>query len=211
MKLSILVPVYNERYLVRELLRRVLAVEIAGITELEVVVVDDGSTDGTRDLLRALAAAEPRLRYFEHERNGGKGAAIRTGIAAASGDLIVFQDADLEYDPRDFARMVKPFLEDGADVVYGSRFLASDRRRVLYFRHTLGNRMLTFLSNLFTDLNLTDMETCYKMFRGPLLKSIPIRSRDFAIEPELTAKIAKRECRVFEVQISYLGRTYREG
>jgi glycosyltransferase involved in cell wall biosynthesis len=211
MKLSILIPVYNERYLVRELLRRVLAVEIPGITALEVIVVDDGSKDGTRAILREIAAAEPRIRYIEHERNGGKGAAIRTGVAAATGDLIVFQDADLEYDPRDFARMVKPFLEDGADVVYGSRFLASERRRVLYYRHTLGNRLLTFLSNWFTDLNLTDMETCYKMFRAPLLKSIPIRSHDFAMEPELTAKIAKRDCRVFEVPISYLGRTYREG
>jgi len=211
LKLSVLIPVYNERYLVRELLRRVLAVEVRGVRELEVVVVDDGSTDGTRDILRELAKGEPRLRYIEHERNQGKGAAVRTAIAAATGDLVVFQDADLEYDPRDYDRLVQPFLEDGADVVYGSRFLPSERRRVLYFRHTLGNRFLTALSNFFTDLNLTDMETCYKMFRGPLLKSIPIRSNDFAMEPELTAKVAKRECRIFEVPISYLGRTYREG
>ena len=211
LKLTAIVPVYNERFLVRELLRRVLAVEIPGISDIEVVVVDDGSRDGTRDLLREIAAGEPRIRYIEHEKNGGKGAALRTGIRAASGDLIVFQDADLEYDPRDYARLVKPFLEDSADVVYGSRFLPGERRRVLYYRHTLGNRFLTALSNWFTDLNLTDMETCYKMFRAELLRSLPIRSNDFAIEPEITAKIAKRECRVFEVPISYLGRTYREG
>ena len=212
LKLSVIIPVYNERFLVRELVRRVLAVEVPGVRELELVIVDDGSKDGTRDILRELAAAHPQtIRYIEHEKNGGKGAALRTGIAQATGDLVVFQDADLEYDPRDYARLVRPFLEDGADVVYGSRFLPSERRRVLYHRHSVGNRFLTGLSNWFTDLDLTDMETCYKMFRAPLLKSIPIRSNDFAIEPEITAKIAKRECRVFEVPISYLGRTYREG
>lgn len=211
LKLSVLIPVYNERYLVRELLQRVLAVKMPHISEIEVVVVDDGSKDGTRELLREFAASEKRVRFIEHERNEGKGAAIRTAIRAATGDLIVFQDADLEYDPNDYVRLVRPFFEDGADVVYGSRFLPSDRRRVLYFHHAIGNRFLTFLSNFFTDLNLTDMETCYKMFRGPLLKSIPIRSNDFAIEPEITAKVAKRDCRVFEVPISYLGRTYREG
>jgi glycosyltransferase involved in cell wall biosynthesis len=212
LKLSVVIPVYNERFLVRELIQRVLAVRVPGIRELEVVVVDDGSKDGTREILRELAAAHPEaLRYIEHAKNGGKGAAIRTGIAATTGDLIVFQDADLEYDPRDYARLVRPFLEDGADVVYGSRYLMSERRRVLNHRHSMGNRILTQLSNWFTDLDLTDMETCYKMFRAPLLKSIPIRSNDFAMEPEITAKVAKRECRVFEVPISYLGRTYREG
>ena len=211
LKLSVVIPVYNERFLVRELVERVVGVEVPGVREVEIVIVDDGSKDGTREILRELAAAHPAIRYIEHEKNGGKGAALRTGIAHTTGDLIVFQDADLEYDPRDYARLVRPFLEDGADVVYGSRFLPSERRRVLYHRHALGNRFLTALSNWFTDLDLTDMETCYKMFRAPLLKSIPIRSNDFAIEPEITAKIAKRECRVFEVPISYLGRIYREG
>jgi len=211
-KLSVIVPVYNERYLVGELLRRVLAVAAPEIRELEVVVVDDGSSDGSLEVLRRVAAAHPgRVRLLEQPRNQGKGAAIRRGIAAATGDLVLFQDADLEYDPRDYARLVRPFLEDGADVVYGSRFLPSDRRRVLYYRHTLGNRILTALSNWFTDLNLTDMETCYKVFRASLLKSIPIRSQGFGLEPEITAKVAKRECRIFEVPISYLGRTYREG
>ena len=211
LKLSVVIPVYNERFLVRELVERVLAVSIPELREIEVVVVNDGSTDGTTEVLRKLAEEHPeRLRLFE-QKNQGKGGAIRKGIAAATGDLILFQDADLEYDPKDYSRLVKPFLEDGADVVYGSRFLPSERRRVLYHRHALGNRVLTAMSNWFTDLNLTDMETCYKMFRAPLLKSIPIRSNDFAMEPEITAKIAKRECRIFEVPISYLGRTYREG
>jgi glycosyltransferase involved in cell wall biosynthesis len=211
LKLSVIIPVYNERFLVGELLDRVLAVSVPGVRELEVVVVDDGSKDGSTEILRRIAAEHPdRLRLIV-QKNQGKGAAIRRGIAEATGDLIVFQDADLEYDPRDYARLVRPFLEDGADVVYGSRYLPSDRRRVLNHRHSMGNRMLTAMSNWFTDLDLTDMETCYKMFRAPLLKSIPIRSNDFALEPEITAKIAKRECRVFEVPISYLGRTYREG
>jgi 2-polyprenyl-3-methyl-5-hydroxy-6-metoxy-1,4-benzoquinol methylase len=212
LKLSAIIPVYNERYLVRELVHRVLAVSAPEIRELELILVDDGSRDGSLEILRELAREHPdRIRLFEQGKNQGKGAAIRRGIGAATGDLVIFQDADLEYDPRDYGRLVRPFLEDGADVVYGSRFLPSDRRRVLYFRHTLGNRFLTLLSNCFTDLNLTDMETCYKVFRAPLIKSLPIRSNDFAMEPEITAKVAKRECRLFEVPISYLGRTYREG
>ncbi len=210
--LTIVIPVFNERYLIEELLAQVLAVSAPGIGRLEIIVVDDGSTDGTTALVETLAARHPdRIQLIAKARNEGKGSAVRTGIDAATGDLIVIQDADLEYDPRDLAAMVRPFLEDGADVVYGSRFAAGSRRRVLYFRHTIGNRILTFLSNLFTDLNLTDVETCYKMFRASLLKSIPIRSNDFAMEIEITAKIAKRGCQVFEIPISYRGRTYREG
>lgn len=212
LKLSVIIPVYNERFLVGELVSRVLAVSAPEIRELELVIVDDGSQDGSLEILRDLARRHPdRIRLFEQTRNQGKGAAIRRGIAAATGDLVIFQDADLEYDPRDYGRLVRPFLEDGADVVYGSRFMPSERRRVLYYRHTLGNRFLTLLSNWFTDLNLTDMETCYKVFRAPLIKSLPIRSNDFAMEPEITAKVAKRDSRMFEVPISYLGRTYREG
>ncbi len=211
-KLSVVIPVYNERFLVAELVRRVLAVSAPEIGEMEVLLIDDGSKDGTLDILRRIAAEHPdRIRLLEQGRNQGKGSAIRRGITEATGDLILFQDADLEYDPRDYPRLIRPFLEDGADVVYGSRYLPSERRRVLNFRHTLGNQLLTRFSNWLTDLNLTDMETCYKVFRAPLLKSIPIRSNDFAMEPEITAKVAKRECRIFEVPISYLGRTYREG
>ena len=209
--LSVVVPVYNERLLVAALLERLLAAELPEISFLEVLVVDDGSTDGTRDIVREIAAREPAVRLVEHTRNQGKGAAVRTGIREAGGDLVVFQDADLEYDPADLSKLVEPFLDGEADVVYGSRFLARERRRVLSFRHSLGNLLLTWLSNWLTDLNLTDMETCYKMFRADLLKSIPIRSNDFAIEPEITAKVAKRGCRVVEVPISYSGRSYREG
>ncbi len=211
-RLSVVVPVYNERYLVGEMLDRLLRLSLEGVSELEILVVDDGSTDGTRDILEQYARVHgDRIDYLPKPKNEGKGAAVRAGIERATGDLIVFQDADLEYDPRDLERLVRPFLEDGADVVYGSRFAASDRRRVVYYRHSLGNRFLTFLSNLTTDLNLTDVETCYKMFRGPLLQSIPLRSNDFGMEIELTAKIAKRRCVVYEVPISYRGRTYREG
>jgi glycosyltransferase involved in cell wall biosynthesis len=213
LSVSVIVPVYNERFLVRESIGRVLAAAPAweGVSRVEVLVVEDGSTDGTRELLRDYAASEPRIRLIEHPRNMGKGAAVRTGIAEATGDLIVFHDADLEYDPRDLSRLIKPFIEDGADVVYGSRFASAERRRVLYYRHTLGNKLITFLSDLATDLNLTDVETCYKMFRASLLKSLPLRSNDFRLEIEVTAKVAKRNCRIFEVPISYTGRTYREG
>ena len=210
--LSVVMPVYNERYLVAESIRRVLAVQSPLISRLDLIIVDDGSKDGTRDILRRLAAEHPdRITYVEHEQNQGKGAAVRTGIARATGAVTVIQDADLEYDPQDLARLMLPFVREEADVVFGSRFLTGEYRRVLYYRHTIGNHLLTFLSNVLTDLNLTDMETCYKAVRTRLLQSIPIRSRDFRLEPELTFKLAKRGAKIFEVPISYAGRTYAEG
>ena len=212
MKLSILIAVYNERYLVGELVRRVLAAPLPEGMDRELVIVDDGSTDGTRTVLSRLAARHPDLvRYTEHDENRGKGAALRTAIALADGDFCVFQDADLEYDPRDYEALLEPLLSGVADVVYGSRFMPSRRRRVLYFWHSLGNRFLTQLSNVFTNLNLTDVETCYKAFRTEILKTIPVRSDDFRVEPEITAKVAKRGLRVYEVPVSYDGRTYLEG
>src|SRR5436309_14699370 len=169
-KLSVVIPVYNERFLVAELVHRVLAVSAPEIREMEVLLVDDGSKDGSLEILRRLAADHPdRIRLLEQGRNQGKGAAIRRGIAEATGDLILFQDADLEYDPRDYPRLIRPFLEDGADVVYGSRFLRSERRRGLNQRHSLGNKLLTGLGNWFTDQNMTDMQTCVKSLRAPLL------------------------------------------
>lgn len=210
--LSVVMPVYNERYLVAEAIRRVLAVASPLISRLDLIIVDDGSTDGTRPLLRQLAAQHPdRITYVEHERNRGKGAAVVTGLAHAQGSVTVIQDADLEYNPQDLPRLMVPFIESGADAVFGSRFVSSEYRRALYFRHTVGNHLLTFLSNVLTDLNLTDIETCYKAVRTELLRSIPIRSRDFRIEVELTFKLAKRGARIFEVPISYAGRTYEEG
>ena len=210
--LSVVMPVYNERYLVAESVRRVLAVESPLLSRLDVIIVDDGSTDGTRDILRRLAAEHPeRITYIEHEQNGGKGAAVNTGIARAQGSVTVIQDADLEYDPQDLPKLMVPFIHDAADAVYGSRFLAGSHRRVLYYRHSIGNRLLTGICNVLTDLNFSDMETCYKAVRTRLLQSIPIRSRDFRMEPELTFKLAKRGARIFEVPISYAGRTYEEG
>jgi len=210
--LSVIMPVFNERYLVAECVRRVLAVESDLISKLDLIIVDDGSTDGSRDILQGIAAKHPeQITYIEHDRNLGKGAAVRTGIARARGLVTVIQDADLEYHPADLPRLMVPFLQEGADAVYGSRFLASQYRRVLYFRHTLGNRALTLFCNLLTDLNLTDMETCYKAVRTRLLQSIPLRSNDYRLEPELTQKLAKRAARLFEVPVSYAGRTYQEG
>ena len=210
--LSVVMPVYNERYLVGECVRRVLAVQSPHISRLDLIIVDDGSTDGTREILRRLAAQNPeRITYIEHERNGGKGAAVCTGLTHAHGSVTVIQDADLEYNPNDLPKLMVPFVEGGADVVFGSRFATAEYRRALYYRHTLGNKLLTALSNLLTDLNLTDMETCYKAVRTELLQSIPIRSRDYRMEVELTFKLAKRGARIFEVPISYAGRTYEEG
>lgn len=205
-------PVYNERYTLREIVARVLAqTGKPGIADLELIVVDDCSTDGSRAIIEELAAVHPQIKPVFQAQNAGKGAAVRTGIRAATGEVILFQDADLEYDPNEYDRLLGPIGEGVADVVYGSRFMVATRRRVLYFWHSLMNGFLTTLSNVFTDLNLTDMETCYKVFRAPLLKSIPIRSDRFGIEPEITAKVAKRGFRIYEVPISYYGRTYEEG
>jgi glycosyltransferase involved in cell wall biosynthesis len=212
LSLSVVMPVYNERYLVAESIARVLKVESPLIDKLELIIVDDGSTDGTREILRKLAAENPaRITYIEHERNAGKGAAVATGVARARGDVTVIQDADLEYNPKDLAKLMVPFVNDEADAVFGSRFLSGDYRRVLYYRHSLGNKLLTTLCNVLTDLNLSDMETCYKAVRTPLFQSIPLRSRDFRIEPEIVFKLKKRGARIFEVPISYAGRTYDEG
>jgi SAM-dependent methyltransferase len=211
LKVSVLVPVYNERFLAAESIRRVLAVRHPSIREVEVIVVDDGSTDGTREVLRSLAREHPALRYIEHERNQGKGAALRTALSHATGDVCVPHDADLEYHPDDFGALVQPFLKEQADAVFGSRFLPGGYRRVLLFYHSVGNRLLTTLVNLLTNLNLSDMETCYKMVRTKLLRSIPLRYNDFRIEPELTIKLAKRGAAIFEAPIRYSGRTYAEG
>ncbi len=212
MKLSVLIPIYNERRTLREIVQRVLSQKVEGVDEMEVVLVDDGSTDSSADIIRELHQEHPkRILPILLDENQGKGSAIRAAIQAASGDIAIVQDADLEYDPADYPTVLQPILDGDADVVYGSRFADREERRVLYFRHTLANRFLTFVSNWFTDLNLTDMETCYKAFRLQVAKTIPIRSNGFGIEPELTAKFAKRKLRIFEVPISYHGRTYKEG
>jgi glycosyltransferase involved in cell wall biosynthesis len=210
-RLTIVIPAYNERATVEDLLRRVAAAPLTAGIEREMIVVDDGSTDGTRELLREVAArGEWPLRLVEHEVNRGKGAAIRTGFAAASGDLVLIQDADLEYDPAEYPQLLAPILANEADVVFGSRFLGGPHR-VLFFWHYVGNRFLTTLSNMLTDLNLSDMETCYKVFRREVLDGIRLESNRFGIEPELTAKVAKTRARIYEVPISYRGRTYAEG
>lgn len=205
--LSVVIPVYNEVEFVETLVQKVLAAvpEI----EKEILLVDDGSTDGTRDLLKKMEDL-PRIRVKFHEKNQGKGAALRTGFDMAQGEIVVIQDADLEYDPQDYPRLLAPILEGKADVVYGSRF-SGETHRVLFFWHYVGNRLLTTLSNMFTNLNLTDMETCYKAFRAEILKSVRFRSNRFAFEPEFTAKMARGGYRIYETSISYHGRDYSEG
>ena len=214
LRLTVLMPVYNERATLRHSLARVEAV---GIPK-EVILVDDGSTDGTRELLAEIAAeAEDRApfqnsrRVLFHERNRGKGAALRTAIAAATGNVVIVQDADLEYDPADFYKVLRPIVEGKADVVYGSRFAGGESHRVLYFWHTLGNKAITLLSNAFTNLNFTDVETCYKAFRREVIQAIPLEQDRFGFEIEVTSKLARRKLRIYEVGISYDGRTYAEG
>ncbi len=206
MKLSVVMPVYNESRTIREIVTQVQAVPM----EKEILIVDDGSTDGTREILREMDGRDG-VRVFLQPKNQGKGAAVSVGFRYATGDVVVVQDADLEYDPREYGKLLRPIEDGHADVVYGSRFLGGGERRVLYFWHTVGNRLLTLASNMVTNLNLTDMETCYKMFRREVVQSMRIESRRFGIEPEITAKVARRGYRIYEVPISYYGRTYDEG
>ncbi len=210
-RLSVLVPVYNERHLVETSLRRVLRLTHELIRELEVIVVDDHSTDGSWEVLQRLAGEDSRILLLRHERNMGKGAAIRTAVAQATGDVSIVHDADLEYDPADIPALLVPFAREGADAVFGSRYLPALYRRALMHRHTMINKILTFISNWFSDLNLSDLETGYKAVNTTLLKSIPIRSNDFRLEVELAFKLAKRRARIFEVPIRYLPRSYEEG
>ncbi len=211
MKLSVLIPVYNERTVVERSIAQVLSAPLPESMERELVIVDDRSTDGTWDILKRLAEKHPEIHLFRHEVNQGKGAAVRTAIQKASGDFSIVQDADLEYDPFEYPRLMRPLLDGHADAVFGSRYLAGGQTRVLAFWHSVINKLLTLVSNMFCNLNLTDMETCYKAFRTDLLKSIPIRSDRFGFEPEIVMKCAKRKLRIYEVPISYHGRTYEEG
>src|SRR5215471_8631411 len=211
MKVSILMPVYNERTVVERSIAQVLAAPLPEEMEREVIIVDDCSTDGTWAILERLAAAHPQIRLLRHEVNRGKGAAVRTAIQQATGDFSIIQDADLEYDPSEYPILIRPLLEGRADAVFGSRYLAGGQTRVLLFWHSMLNKALTTVTNMFCNLKLTDMETCYKVFYTDLLKSIPIRSDRFGFEPEIVMKSAKRKLRIYEVPISYHGRTYEEG
>ncbi len=206
MKLSVVMPVFNEVRTIEEIVARVQSAAF----EKEIVIIDDCSTDGTVDLLRKIADQSENIKVFYHDRNRGKGAALRTGFAEVRGDIVIIQDADLEYDPREYPKILEPILDGRADVVYGSRFLGGPHR-VMFFWHYVGNQFLTLLSNMMSNLNLTDMETCYKAFRKEVLKDLTLKSDRFGFEPEFTIKIAKRKFRIYEVPISYSGRTYEEG
>jgi glycosyltransferase involved in cell wall biosynthesis len=207
-KLSIVIPIYNEKDTLETIISQVRQVDIP--IAKEIILIDDGSTDGTRDLLRNLPENPDVVKVF-HEMNQGKGAALRTGFSAATGDIVLIQDADLEYDPQEYPRLLTPILTGKADVVFGSRFLGAGAHRVIYFWHMAGNKLLTLVSNMFTNINLTDMETCYKVFKKPILDKITICENRFGFEPEITAKVAKQKCRIYEIGISYSGRSYEEG
>jgi glycosyltransferase involved in cell wall biosynthesis len=207
MKLSVIMPVYNEQATLREAVARVLAQPL----EVELLCIDDGSNDGSREILGGLERLHPSLRVLLQPRNMGKGAALRRGIGEATGDFVIIQDADLEYDPADYPALLGPLIQGKADVVYGSRFVGAGPHRVLYFWHSVGNWLLTLVSNALTNMNLTDMETCYKVFRREIIQSIPLEEDRFGFEPEITVKIARRGLRVYEVGIGYWGRTYEEG
>jgi glycosyltransferase involved in cell wall biosynthesis len=209
MKLSIVIPVYNEATTIRQIADQVAAVNVG--LDKELVIVDDGSTDGTRDVLQAIARDHAAWQVLFHEKNRGKGAALRTGFAAATGDLVMIQDADLEYDPKEYPQLLKPILEGRADVVFGSRFLGGSTHRVMFFWHSVGNRLLTLFSNVMNNLNLTDMEVCYKVFRREVLQGLKLRENRFGFEVEITAKVARGHWRLFEVPVSYYGRSYEEG
>jgi glycosyltransferase involved in cell wall biosynthesis len=208
-KLSIVIPVYNEERTIEPLVDKVRAVDV-GLSK-EIIIVNDCSKDGTRAALDRLAKQDPSLIIVHHEKNQGKGAALRTGFARATGDIVLIQDADLEYDPREYPRLLEPILDGHADVVYGSRFIGGGPHRVLFFWHMVGNKFLTLLSNMMTNLNLTDMEVCYKVFRREVLQGIEIKENRFGFEVEITAKVARKRCRIYEVPVSYHGRTYEEG
>jgi glycosyltransferase involved in cell wall biosynthesis len=221
MKLSVVIPVYNEIDTIEEILYQVQNVDL----EKEIIIIDDGSTDGTQDFLKSLQESQDRMqltnidktlhteniRVFFQPQNKGKGAALKRGFKEVTGDVIVIQDADLEYDPREYGKLLKPIKEGYADVVYGSRFIGGAPHRILFFWHYIGNKFLTQLSNVFTNLNLTDMEACYKMFKTEVIQDITLKENRFGIEPEITAKFARKKARIFEVGISYYGRTYDEG
>ena len=207
MKLSVVMPVFNERATLQEVVLKVLAVSL----EIELICVDDGSQDGSREILAQLQSEHPQIRLVLQPQNMGKGAALRRGIQEATGEYVIIQDADLEYDPAEYPRMIEPLVQGKADVVFGSRFLGGAPHRVLYFWHSVGNRALTLLSNCLTNINLSDMETCYKVFRREVIQAIPIEENRFGFEPEITVKVARRNLRIYEVGISYWGRTYEEG